>query len=160
MPSGWTLYADGELVSSPAPAERKPWFASDIDVDVEPTTVSADTGTLLSRAFNGPAGRPTVITPDELEARRLARLERVESNVDGAPESLRDRVEQQGNDDGNHHSDRDQRADRNVGSGENGPNDHHDEHQPERDDRVEAYGTDELPFPPLEPEATTRAAIG
>jgi len=158
VPAGWSIHLEGRAVEHLPTGERRPWFAS--DVDDTPVTVAATPGSLLSRAFNGPADHPAVITPDELEARRFARLERVETDVDSTPERLRDRVEENGNDDRDGDGDGDQRTDRNVGSGENGPHDHHDEYQTERDDRAEPHGADELPFPPLESEATARAAIG
>lgn len=158
VPVGWTLGLDGGPTGPDRSDDRRPWFAA--GVDEEPATVPTPPGSLLSRAFNGPTGHPAVITPDELEARRFARLERVESEVDGAPEGLGDRMEEHGDDDGETDGDGDQRADGDLGSGEDRSRDHDDEHEPERDDRAEPDGSDELPFPPLESEATARAAIG
>ena len=158
VPVGWSLHVDDASATTGGSTERRPWFAADVDEGT--ATVPTPAGSLLSRAFNGPADHPAVITPDELEARRFARLERVESEVDGAPDGPGEGMEEHGDDDGDAHGDGDHRSDGHLGSGEDRPDDHDDENQPERDDRTEPHGSDELPFPPLESEATARAAIG
>ena len=170
VPAGWSLIDERD--EDPAANEdhvvmRPPWFAPDTDPEsVEP--LEAAEGTMLSRAFTGPTNSavgPTygVGGGDDmvgLEPGRLARLERIHGKVDGSPERSRRGKKQQGKQYRNSQAGDDHRNDLNVGPSQNRTDDKHDRQQGKTHDRVDTYGTDELPFPPLEAELTPRAALG
>jgi len=170
VPAGWSLIDerdDDPAANEDHVVKRPPWFAPDTDPEsVEP--LEAAEGTMLSRAFTGPtksAGRPTnaVGSRDDmisLESRRLARLERIHGEVNGGPERSRRGQKQQGKEHRNGQTGDYHRNDLNVGPSQNRTDDEDDRQQGKTHDRVDSYGTDELPFPPLEAELAPRAALG
>ena len=170
VPAGWSLIdeRDGDLEAhEDHVVERPPWFAPDTDPEsVEP--LAAAEGTMLSRAFTGPtnsAAGPTNVVggSDDMisfEPRRLARLQRIHGEVDGSPERSRRGQKQQGKEHRNSHGDDEHRNDSNVGPTQNRTDDNHNREQGKTHYRVDSYGTDELPFPPLEAELAPRAALG
>lgn len=168
VPGGWTLTDSrkgGDPARSAEPksagtgSSRRPWFAPDSEPHSAAELVETIDGTMLSRAFRGPSSH-VVTSADELEARRLVRFERIEDQVDRAPQRPRHRQEQQGKHDGESDRHDEQPTDPDIGRHEERAGDEHDQQQGERHDRVDTDRSDELPFPPFEAEVTSRAALG
>ena len=150
VPAGWTL----DDRRADAHHERRPWFAPD-DLDLEAETESDEQhpvpGSLLARAFEGPV---------PVQSGRLPWLERVDHEVDGAPQRLGDGEEQQREEYGERETHEQDRADAQIRSHDRDHDEQRNHDHGEGDDGVDTYGTDELPSPPLEPEFAARAAFG
>jgi hypothetical protein len=111
---------------------------------------------LLARAFRILA--PGTVT-ETSGAGGFALLEGAHHEVDGRPEGLGERVEDERSEPGDDHPDHEQGHHGDLGGGEHEPDRQGDQQQPEDRDGVHAHGTDELPGATLEQEAAPGASV-
>jgi len=159
VPDGWRRMDHRDEPDEPSRSDepRAAWFVTDLrdepasDPSIPPVPVEAR-GHLLNRAFNGP--------DSVVAAGRLSRLERVHDQVDRVPDRVGEREQQERNDHRHSKGEGDHRNHGDVGPrGEYAADEDHEQDE-ERQDGVDAYSTDELPFPPFEGKLAPRAAVG